>query len=120
MPIESVRTLWRVLEVVRPAFTPASFALFVVLFQGWVLTSGRHTLTDCLLAAGVAGRRDHTAFYRFFSRGTWSTDEVGRLIFTAVLRRLTSDARVDLVIDDTLAHHKIGRASCRERVCPYV
>lgn len=106
MPIESVRTLWRVLEVVRPAFTPASFALFVTLFQGWVLTSGRHALTDCLLAAGVAGRRDHTAFYRFFSRGTWSVDEVGRLILNAVLQRLAPDARVDLVVDDTLAHHK--------------
>lgn len=106
MPVESVRTLWGVLEVVRPAFTPASFSLRVLLFEGWVLAGGRHALTDCLLAAGVAGRRDHTAFSRFFSRGTWKPDAVGRLILRALLARLAPDARVDLVIDDTLAHHK--------------
>jgi hypothetical protein len=106
MPVESVRTLWGVLEVVRPAFTPASFSLLVLLFEGWILAGGRHAITDCLLAAGVAGRRDHTAFYRFFSRGTWKPDAVGRLILSALLARLGPDARVDLVIDDTLAHHK--------------
>jgi len=106
MPIESVRTLWGALEVVRPAFTPASFSLLVVLFQGWVLAGPRHALTDCLLAAGVAGQRDHTAFYRFFARGTWSPDALARLVFHALLARLAPDARVDLVIDDTLARHK--------------
>jgi DDE superfamily endonuclease len=106
MPIESIHTLWRVLEVVRPAFTPASFALLVLLFQGWILTGGRHAITECMLAAGVGGTRDHSAFYRFFSRGTWKPDEVGRLIFLAVLARLAPDARIHLVIDDTLAKHK--------------
>ncbi len=106
MPIESVRILWGVLEVVRPAFSPASFSLLVLLFQGWVLTGGRHAITECLLAAGVAGRRDHTAFYRFFSRGTWDPDVVARLILKALLARLAPEARVDLVIDDTLARHK--------------
>ena len=106
MPIESILTLWRVLEVVRPAFTPAYFALLALLFQGWVLTGGRHAITECLLAAGVAGRRDHTAFYRFFSRGTWKPDAVGRLILNALLKRVALDAQIDLVIDDTLAQHK--------------
>ena len=106
MPIESILTLWRVLEVVRPAFTPASFALLALLFQGWVLTGGRHAITECLLAAGVAGRRDHTAFYRFFSRGTWKPDAVGRLILNALLKRVALNAQIDLVIDDTLAQDK--------------
>jgi hypothetical protein len=105
VPTDSLRTLLSVLEVLRPAFTPAAFALFVVLFDGWVRTPGRHALTECLVATGVAGQRDHTAFYRFFSRGTWDPDGVGRCLFVALLAWLGDDL-LALVIDDTLAHHK--------------
>jgi hypothetical protein len=94
------------LEVCRPAFTPAAFALFVTLVAGWLQAPGRHAISQSLLATGVASARDHTAFYRFFSRGTWSPDTLGRLIFKAILPWLPPDLLIALVIDDTLAHHK--------------
>lgn len=106
MPIETLRTLLCVLEVLRPAFTPASFALLVVLFDGWVCTPGRHAITEALVTAGVAATRDHTAFHRFFSRGTWEPDAVGHALFRALLAVLDATVPVGLVIDDTLAHHK--------------
>lgn len=106
MPTDGLLTLLGVLEVLRPAFTPASFALFVTLFDGWVRTPGRHALTESLIAAGVAGRRDHTAFYRFFTRGTWEPDRLGRLLFEALLAWMGTDALLALVVDDTLARHK--------------
>lgn len=106
MPTDSLRTLLDVLEVLRPAFTPAAFTLFVLLFDGWVRTPGRHALTECLIAAGVATGRDHTAFYRFFSRGTWEPDRLGRCVFEALLKRLGPDELLALVVDDTLAQHK--------------
>jgi hypothetical protein len=95
-----------VLEVLRPAFTPAAFTVFLTLVTGWVCAPGRRTLGDVLVAAGVAGTRDHTAFYRFFARGTWDPDALGRLVFLALLTLLEPGLPIGLVLDDTLARHK--------------
>ncbi|HSW32392.1 MAG TPA: transposase [Steroidobacteraceae bacterium] len=94
------------LEVVRPAFTRPGFANLIVVFAGWVLTSGAHAVTQALVVTGVAGRRHHEAFHRFFSRGTWDPDEVGRLLFGWILRQLRHEAPVRVVLDDTLATKK--------------
>lgn len=100
---EALRTLLDALEVVRPAFTRPGFANLVVVFAGWVLTSGPHAVTQALVVTGVAGRRHHEAFHRFFSRGTWDPDEVGHLVFGWILRHLRDGAPVRVALDDTLA-----------------
>lgn len=91
------------LEIFRPALTAPSFANMLVIFSGWVMTSGRHAVTEALVVTDVAARRHHEAFHRFFSRGTWSTDELGRLLFTRMLPRCVA---LHISIDDTLAHKK--------------
>jgi hypothetical protein len=103
---EALRTLLEALEVVRPAFTRPGFGNLVVVFAGWVLTSGPHAVTQALVVTGVAGRRHHEAFHRFFSRGTWDPDEVGRLLFGWILQRLPEEVSVRVVLDDTLATKK--------------
>ena len=92
------------LEVLRPALTRPGFANLMVIFAGWVRTTGPHAVTAALVATGVSGRRHHEAFHRFFSRGTWEPDELGRLLFARLLAHLGGDVRV--VIDDTLAAKK--------------
>ena len=81
MAFEALRSLLATLEVVRPAFTEPGFRNLVVILSGWVLTSGPHAVTQALVMTAVPGRRHHEAFHRFFSRGTWSPDEVGHLLF---------------------------------------
>jgi len=103
---EALRTLVDALEVVRPAFTRPGFANLVVVFAGWALTSGPHAVTQALVTTGVAGRRHHEAFHRFFSRGTWDPDEVGRLLFGWIARHLREGAAVRVALDDTLATKK--------------
>lgn len=105
MALEASRTLLALLEVLRPALTAPSFANLVVVFAGWVLTAGPHAVTEALVATGVAGRRHHEAFHRFFSRGTWSPDDLGRLLFARLERHL-GESPVRVVIDDTLAPKK--------------
>ena len=104
---ELLRTLVDFLETYRPALTSPSFANSIVIFVGWVCSSGTHAVTEALVVTGVPGRRHHEAFHRFFSRGTWQPDEIGRLLFTAVLRLVgAATAPVCIVVDDTLAPKK--------------
>jgi hypothetical protein len=86
VPTSTLGTFLSVLEVLRPAFTPAAFARFVALAAGRLLTPGRHSTSACLLWLGLADACDHTAFYRFFARGTWAPDALGRLVFDAARR----------------------------------
>lgn len=99
-------TLLQWMEVMRPVFTRPSFDNALVLFVGWVLTEGTHAVTQCLVRTDVARRRHHEAFHRFFSRGAWKPDEVGRLLYMKVVKRLNRGDVVRLVVDDTLASKK--------------
>jgi len=101
-----LRSLRSTLEVWRSALTSPGFANFVVLFFGWALSTGTHAVTEALVVSAVAGVRHHEAFHRFFSRGTWSPDEVGRLLFARLLALLPATEPIPLVVDDTLAEKK--------------
>lgn len=107
MLFEGLNSVFATLDIFRPAFTRPGFDNFVVIFVGWVLTNGPHAVTQALVATGVAGRRHHEAFHRFFSRGTWIPDQVGRLLFDKVVTKLVaSDEPIRAVVDDTLAVKK--------------
>jgi len=104
---EGLTSLLSTLEILRPAFTRPGFDNLVVIFVGWVLTNGPHAVTQALVVTGIPGRRHHEAFHRFFSRGTWITDRVGRLLFDKVIAKLVApDAAIRAVVDDTLATKK--------------
>lgn len=84
------------------AFTSPSYGNFVTLAVGWILCQGRHTISRVIQAGGKAGRgKHHSAFYRFFSRATWVTDEVGRALLYLLLP-LISGMEVYFLTDDTL------------------
>lgn len=101
------------LQEFRPVFTRASFDNFVVLLSGGVHALGKHRITDALRAAGPAATKHFTTYYRFFSRATWSLDELGLVLLGLVLRLLPQDT-VELVLDDTLVRRsgkKVALAS---------
>ena len=95
-------TLLASLEVFRLSLTRPGFERFLVLFVGWVRTAGMHAVTETLVVTGVAGRRHHEAYHRFFSRGTWSPDSLGRWLFEHILVLLEAGAAIRIAIDDTL------------------
>jgi hypothetical protein len=97
-----------VLEAFRIALSAPSYANMVVVACGWVLTRGTHAVTEALVVTGVAGRRHHEAFHRFFSRGTWEPDRLGYWLFER-LQRFLGDGAVQVVVDDTLAPKKGAR-----------
>jgi SRSO17 transposase len=101
-----LRTLLDGLEIYRPALTEPGFRNLVVIFAGWVLTSGQHAVTQALVMTSVAGRRHHERFHRFFSRGTWDPDKLGWWLFQWVLRVFGIEGGLRIAIDDTLAPKK--------------
>jgi hypothetical protein len=99
-------TLLASLEVFRISVTRPGFEKLLVLFIGWVRTAGTHAVTETLVVTGVAGKRHHEAFHRFFSRGTWSPDSFGLWLFHRIQTLLEPEAPVRVAIDDTLAPKK--------------
>jgi hypothetical protein len=102
---ELLRTMLAGLEVFRIGLTRPGFDNFIALFTGWVLTTGPHAVTQALVATGVAGRRHHEAFHRFFSRGAWEPDNLGFWLFQEIERLIPAGA-IRIAIDDTLAPKK--------------
>lgn len=96
--------LWK--ETVRSGLTAPGFTNFIVIATGWLLTQGAHAVTEALVATRLSDRCHHEAFHRFFSRGAWSADDLGRRIFLRIARSLCASGVVRIVIDDTLAPKK--------------
>lgn len=86
-------------------FTKPSYRRFVTMMTGWVLCVGKRTVTGVMRAAGVVGKREHSGYHRFFSRGAWEPDEIGLTLMRLVLSALKPTGRVLLSVDDTLARH---------------
>ena len=107
MPVPIVVRLLLVWEdIFANMLTEPSFANLVVVLTGWVLTDAPvHTITEALLATGVAGRRHHERHHRLFSRGSWDPDRVGYWLVQRILK-LAGPGAVRVVIDDTVAPKK--------------
>jgi hypothetical protein len=105
MPTDILRTLLGILEDLGTPLTRPGLANFVIIAVGWIQTFGAHAVTQALVVSGVAGKRHHEAFHRFFSRGTWHPDDLGYWLFLR-LERWTGAGAVRVCIDDTVAPKK--------------
>jgi hypothetical protein len=102
--LASLLAIWE--AVFAPALTRPSFANLLVVLTGWVLTEAPvHTITEALLATGIAGRKHHERYHRLFSRGTWDPDAVGFWLVERILK-LAGPGAVRVVVDDTVAQKK--------------
>jgi len=107
MPQALLPTFLGWIEVLSPAFTKPGFTNALIIMVGWIQTVGPHAVTQALVETKVAGRRHHEAFHRFFSRGTWVPDRVGKLLFERIIAwLLPPGVTIDLVLDDTMTAKK--------------
>ena len=105
MTQDLLATLLASLEVFRTPLTRPAFANMMIIFIGWVRSTGVHAVTETLVMTGAAGRRHHEAFHRFFSRGTWKPDSLGLWLWMKIDLLLEAGA-IRIVIDDTVAPKK--------------
>jgi hypothetical protein len=91
------------LQELAIVMTTPTFDNLVTIATGWVFAPKR-TVTNMLVAAGVAGERHHSAFHRFFANAHWSLDAVGLSVFRILEPFL--EETVLLAVDDTLARKR--------------
>lgn len=86
-------------------FTCPSFLNFMTLCCGWLLCSGRRTISR-VIQTGCFGeeQRHHSVFYRFFSRAVWSPAELGKRMLQLILDLglIPKNEPFILTVDDTL------------------
>jgi hypothetical protein len=87
-----------------PIFTEPSFKNFAALVGGWLLCTGRQTISRVIQVSGLGDevQRHHSSFYRFFARAVWDPDKLGMCILQLVLELLPEGVRIVLTVDDTL------------------
>lgn len=84
-------------------FSKPSYANFETLTIGWILCQGRHTVSRVIQAASdVVQDKHHSTFYRFLSRGRWTVDSLGEVLFHLVKHLLPFE--ITVIVDDTLCH----------------
>jgi hypothetical protein len=85
-------------------FTEPSFRNFMALACGWVLCTGRRTISRVIQVTGLGDEASphHSIFYYFFSRAKWPPEELGLIVLQLVLKLLPKDVPIILTVDDTL------------------
>ena len=91
-----------------PVFTEPTAQLFIRLVTGWILCTGRHTVTGILPFADAEGHRAHDAYHRFFPKASWSTSELWRLLTLLLVKLFYRRGIIYTDLDDTL-FHRSGR-----------
>jgi hypothetical protein len=104
MPDQDLAALLAVWQLFQPYLTRPAFARMLPIAAGWILTTAaKRAITETLVVTGIAGKRHHEAYHRFFSRGTWSPDHIGLELLWHLHKR---GMPLMLVLDDTVAPKK--------------
>jgi hypothetical protein len=81
---------------------------FQALLAGWVLATGRRTISGIIPFADPEGKRPHDAYHYLFPHAKWYSADLWRCWARFVVEKFASTGRVPLDLDDTL-FHKSGR-----------
>ena len=86
-------------------FTQPTAQLFARLLTGWVLCTGRRTITGLIRWADPGGIRAHDAYHRFFPDGAWIMTDLWRQLVLIMVKRFYPSGTIIVDLDDTLFHH---------------
>jgi len=90
-------------------FTQPTAQLFARLLTGWILCTGRRTITGLIRWADPGGIRAHDAYHRFFPDGAWIMTDLWRQLVLIMVKRFYPSGTIIVDLDDTLFHHSGGK-----------
>ncbi len=106
--MSSIPTWMNLVQLFCAAFTAPGAEIFVALVSGWVLCTGRRTITGILPFADPDGRRAHDAFHRFFPDARWEMHALWKPPAILLVKLFAASGTIELDLDDTL-FHRCGR-----------
>ena len=69
-----------------PIFTQPTAHVFLRLVTGWVLCTGRRTITGIIPFADPGRIRSHDTYHRFFSKAVWDPERLWELLARLLVR----------------------------------
>jgi len=87
-------------------FTAPSFATFLRLMTGWVLSHRRRFVTDLIWSSGSTRKGHHSKYHRFFSKSAWELDALSLLLAKLLIRIFATTGLIHLAADDTLCRKR--------------
>lgn len=93
------------LALTDPLTQPTAQRL-LLLAVGAILTTGRRTVTRILATMGSRTQGHFSDYHRVFSRASWSTWAIGKVLARLVLDLLPAGEPVEVAADDTVAQHR--------------
>jgi len=91
---------------VSSGFTKPTFARFLSLLVGLVVSSGRRTVLRTLSSIRELSQGHWSSYHRVFCKARWSTLELGRGLARLILALIPEDQAVVLAVDDTVTQHR--------------
>ena len=88
-----------------PVFTQPTAQVFLRLLTGWVLCTGRRTITGIIPFADPGSIRSHDAYHRFFSKASWDPQRLWELLARMLVRLFYPTGVIPVDLDDTVFHH---------------
>ncbi len=88
------------------AFTRPTFQRAMLLFVGFVLTLGRHTVTRTLWTTRTLARGHFSDYHRVFARARWSLWPLGKVLAAMVLELVPAEEPVICCVDDHADQHR--------------
>ncbi len=96
----------------RKCFSAPSYRMFIALIVGWVLTVGRHTVSQVILTMRLHESKHFASIYRFLGKARWQASPVSYCLFRLLVGAFhPRGGEIVAVTDDTLNKH-CGRSIC--------
>ena len=76
------------LQHFAPVFTYPTFATFVAIVTGWIVSHRHRYVTEVIFSGGNVGNGHWCRFHRFFSQAAWDLDTLSMCLAKLVLTLL--------------------------------
>jgi len=98
-----------ILSILAPfsvLFSKPSWKKALTLLIGALLCTNKRTICSALRAMGLSTEASFSKYHHLLNRTGWSTLEASRILFFMLLRLISSDAPIRLLVDETLERRR--------------